>query len=185
MSKDVDIDGLHIVFYPHPSLRVKAKDIEQVDDTVRAVAAKMLELMHEARGIGLAAPQVNLPWRLFVANVPDQTDGDRVYINPVLTDPQGPVEREEEGCLSLPDIRGDITRPGGITITALDLEGREFTETADDLLARCWQHETDHLDGKLIIDRMNRMDRLANRRKIKQLELDYELANTQIEGFSL
>ncbi|MFG0252616.1 MAG: peptide deformylase [Phycisphaerales bacterium JB038] len=181
MNSDVDASGLSIVFYPHPALRQKAVEIGNIDAKVRAVAARMLELMHEANGIGLAAPQVDLGWRLFVANVPDQTDGDRVYINPVLCEANGPSEVMEEGCLSLPGIHGDIRRSYQITIKALDLQGRPFTERADDLLARCWQHEVDHLDGRLIIDRMGQMDRLGNRKKLKELEVDYKLSRESVE----
>jgi peptide deformylase len=183
MNSDVDPASLRIVFYPHPSLRRRCVEIERIDDTVRAVARRMLELMHDAEGIGLAAAQVDVPWRLFVANVPEQTDGDRVYINPVLTDAESGVESMEEGCLSLPGIRGEIRRPPEITITAMNLDGESFTETADDLLARCWQHEVDHLDGRLIIDRMNQMGRLASRRKLKDLEAEYRAAQQPVEGF--
>ncbi len=183
MNSDVDPRSLSIVSYPHPSLRRPGVQISEIDAAVRAVAERMLDLMHEAEGIGLAAPQVDLAWRLFVANVPDQTDGDRVYINPVLSEPEGPIESAEEGCLSLPGIRGEVRRPPRITITALDLEGNEFRETADDLLARCWQHEVDHLDGRLIIDRMNQMGRLASRRKLKDLEAEYRLSQQPVEGF--
>jgi peptide deformylase len=181
MNSDVDASSLSIVYYPHPALRRKAVEVASIDDNVRAVAARMLELMHDANGIGLAAPQVDLAWRLFVANVPDQTDGDRVYLNPVLSEPAGPSEVMEEGCLSLPGIHGDIRRSFQITITAQDLQGRTFTETADDLLARCWQHEVDHLDARLIIDRMGQMDRLGNRKKLKELELDYRLSSESVE----
>jgi peptide deformylase len=141
----------------------------------------MLRIMVESEGIGLAAPQVGLSWRLFVVDVPENerrkaegelptaTRGPVVYINPVLT-LRGPVEPAEEGCLSLPDIRGEVLRPPVVTITALDLEGKPFTQTATGLLARCWQHENDHLDGVLIIDRMTPPSRLRNRAMVRALE---------------
>jgi peptide deformylase len=146
------------------------------------VAEAMVRIMREAEGIGLAAPQVGLDWRMFVADVPEgekrsasgeppsATNGPVVYINPVLSKPTGPVEPYEEGCLSLPEIRGDVLRPPAITITALDLEGQEFTQTATGLLARCWQHEFDHLDGVLIIDKMTAPYRIKNRSAIRDLE---------------
>ncbi|NJL31055.1 MAG: hypothetical protein HC898_05195 [Phycisphaerales bacterium] len=87
-----------------------------------------------------------------------------------LVNPAGKTDEREEGCLSLPDITGLIRRPAAITITALDLEGQEFILTSAELPARIWQHETDHLDGVLIVDRMAPMDRLANEKKLRDLE---------------
>lgn len=184
--------SLRIVHYPDPALRQKARPIAAVTEEVRAVAARMIDLMREAEGIGLAAPQVGLAWRMFVVEIPPtssdspspgpirtpiaaelpatHTDGPRVYINPRFSHPLGSPEPYEEGCLSLPDIRGDVLRPPSITITALDLDGREFTQTGAGLLARCWQHEMDHLDGVLIIDRMTQMSRIKNRAAVRDLE---------------
>lgn len=178
----VDPASLAIVNYPDPVLRKRAAPIAKVTDEVRRVAARMVELMHEAEGIGLAAPQVGLSWRMFVVHVPESegrsasgltpsaTRGPVVYVNPVLSDPQGELEPYEEGCLSLPDVRGDVIRPTIITMTALDLEGQSFSTTGSGLLARCWQHEYDHLDGVLIIDRMTQMSRLKNRSAVRDLE---------------
>ena len=161
---------LEIVHYPAPVLRKKAKPVTAITDEVRAVAQRMLELMHAEPGVGLAATQVGLSWRLFVACTTGDPKDDRVYINPVLSDPGKELEDSEEGCLSLPDIRGQIRRPKRITLTAQDLDGNSVTLTADDLAARVWQHEIDHLDGVLIIDRMPPMDRLANQKQIRDLE---------------
>lgn len=180
----VDPSLLTIRVYPDPSLREKAREIEVVTDEVRAVAERMIELMYEAEGIGLAAPQVGLPWRMFVAHVSparideeEETNGlmwsqpePEVYINPVLSRMEGDLEPYEEGCLSLPEIRGDVRRPPVITIEATDLEGNRFTQRGAGLLARCWQHEYDHLDGVLIIDRMTPMSRLKNKSRVRDLE---------------
>ncbi len=163
-------EHLHIVHYPAPVLRDKAEPIAEVSDAVRAVAQRMLELMHEARGVGLAAPQVGLSWRLFVANPTGEADDDRVYINPELTGASRHTDRAEEGCLSIPDVRAPITRPLAITIHATDLAGQPFSQTSDQLLARIWQHETDHLDGVLILDRMTPADKRVNRRAIEALQ---------------
>jgi peptide deformylase len=130
----------------------------------------MLDLMHEAPGVGLAAPQVGLPIRLFVANETGEPEDDKVFINPTLRDPSEETEPYSEGCLSLPDITAQITRPIGITIDATDLDGALFSLTSDTLAARIWQHENDHLDGITIIKRMNPMDRLTNQRAIRLLE---------------
>lgn len=167
----INVSKLKIVLYPDPILRKKAGPVEAVTDEVRAVALRMIELMHEAEGVGLAAPQVGLPWRMFVANSrQDVHEPDLVYINPVLSNPTGVPEPREEGCLSIPDVVGDVWRPTNITINALNLEGQAFTMTEDQPLARVWQHEIDHLDGILIIDRFTQMTRLANRKTIRALE---------------
>src|SRR5688572_19952586 len=178
----IDASTLFIVNYPAPVLRKKAAPVPAVTDEVRAVAMRMIQLMREAEGIGLAAPQVGLPWRLFIAHVPPEegrsTDSDpptanrepRVYINPIITKPEGALVTYSEGCLSLPDIRGDVARPPIVTITATNLDGKEFSERGAGLLARCWQHEVDHLDGVLIIDRMSQISRLKNKSAIRDLE---------------
>jgi|SRR6185295_15059053 len=185
----VDVSKLAIVKYPAKVLRVATPPLASITPEVRAVAARMIELMYEAEGVGLAAPQVGLSWRLFVADVPAQeqdprrspdddpptaTRGPVVYINPRLSIPIGALEPYEEGCLSLPDIRGDVLRPPGITITATDLDGNSFSQSGGGLLARCWQHETDHLDGVLIIDKMTQIFRMKNRAAIRDLERDAE-----------
>lgn len=166
----VDPATLAIVHYPQSVLREKTRPIESVDDQVRAVARRMIELMHEAPGIGLAAPQVGLPWRLFVANPTGNPEDDRVYINPHLELHPGDKASSDEGCLSLPNITVEVTRPTRVTITATDLQGERFEETSDQLLARIWQHEFDHLEGVLIIDKMSLMDKMANKRALRELE---------------
>lgn len=166
----VRVESLAIVNYPHPVLREKAQPIEQVDDEVRAVAQRMIELMHQAPGVGLAAPQVGLPWRMFVANPTGEEGDDRVYINPEIVELTGGNAARDEGCLSLPNITVEVTRPAGAKIHATGLDGEAFEDAADELLARIWQHEYDHLDGVLIIDKMSPMDRMANKRAIRELE---------------
>lgn len=181
----VDAAALRLVRYPAPILRQRSKPIPEVTDEVRAVAHRMFELMAKHEGIGLAANQVGLDWRLFVAHVPPtegsserSTTSDPVtataepvaYINPVLSEPERDLDPFEEGCLSLPEIAGEVRRPSAITITALDLDGKEFTMRAAGLLARCWQHEMDHLDGVLILDRMTPLSRMKNRSAVRDLE---------------
>jgi peptide deformylase len=173
---------LRLVVFPAPVLRRRGQPIEQVTDEVRAVAARMVEVMRAHEGIGLAAPQVGLSWRLFVVDVPEQegrsasgdpptaTRGPTVFINPVLVEYEGAAEAFEEGCLSLPEIRGDVLRPPIVTVRALGLDGKEFVLRAGGLLARCVQHEYDHIEGVLIIDRMTQMSRLKNRAKVRALE---------------
>lgn len=166
----MDVSSLHILHYPHPALRRRAEPVETVTDEVLAVARRMLELMHAAPGVGLAAPQIGLSWRLFVANPTGEPADDRVFVNPEIVDPSRDVAPMEEGCLSLPDVRGEVRRPIRATVRATGLDGEAFELTSDALPARVWQHETDHLDGVLILDKMAPMDRLANRRTLKALE---------------
>lgn len=162
---------LQILHYPAPQLRCRAEPIEKVDGFIKAVAARMIELMREANGLGLAAPQVGLAWRMFITN--GQEDGpDRVYINPTITFVDTELVLREEGCLSVPGVNVELRRPRAATINAQDLTGKKFELTDHELLARVWQHELDHLDGVLIIDKMSPMDRLATRKILKELEAD-------------
>jgi peptide deformylase len=178
----VDSANLRIVTYPDPALREKAEPVAEITPEAQAVARRMIELMREAEGIGLAAPQVGLGWRLFVCDVPpaedrpldsdppQATDGPIVCFNPELSDFSDDLESYEEGCLSLPEIVGDVRRPAEVTLTATGLDGERFTRRLGGLLARCAQHEIDHLDGVLIIDKMQQLSRMKNRRAIKELE---------------
>ncbi len=178
----IDPTHLGIVHYPAKVLRTRAEEITTVNDEVQQVARRMIELMHAEQGIGLAAPQVGLSWRMFIACVPageGRSDDDElpssctapmVCINPVISDPEGPLEPYDEGCLSLPDITGEVRRPRMVTLSALDIEGQPFSIQGTGLLARCWQHELDHLDGILILDRMSQLSRLKNRAAIRDLE---------------
>lgn len=166
----VDVEKLRLVFYPDPVLRRRAQPIEAITDEVRRVAHRMIEIMREAPGVGLAAPQVGLSWRMFVARPGDDDERDYVFINPVLTSPSRQVSDYEEGCLSLPNIKAVVRRPKAVTIQALDLEGQPIQLTSDELPGRIWQHEYDHLEGVLILDRMSEMERIANRQAIKDLE---------------
>jgi len=165
----VNVEQLRIVSYPDPVLRQKAAPVDPADPTVRAVAARMIELMHEAEGVGLAAPQVGLSWRLFVTNGRDADPVDRVYFNPRLELGRDEWGTEEEGCLSLPGIHVKVRRPSGVRIEAVGLDGEAFALEDDGFLARIWQHENDHLDGVLIIDRMSPIDRLATRKVLREM----------------
>ena len=166
----LDVARLEILQYPDPVLRTVARPVDSIDGTVRAVAARMIGLMHDADGAGLAAPQVGLPWRMFVIRG-DDDHPDRVHVNPKLVDLGGDRTVCPEGCLSLPGVTVDIRRSMIATLTCLDLEGRSVTLTTTDLPARIWQHEMDHLNGVLIIDKMTPMDRIATRKLLKELEV--------------
>jgi peptide deformylase len=140
---------------------------------LRNVVAEMFELMYEHEGVGLAANQVDLPYRLFIANPegsPDAKDTEHVFINPVLSLPRGQSE-DDEGCLSIPGVYAPVIRNETVRIQAYDLAGNEFTAELSGLMARILQHETDHLDGKLFIDRLSPTQLAAIRDKLEEFEL--------------
>ena len=165
---------LSILTYPDPRLRVAAKPVTRFDDDLKAIVARMFELMREEQGVGLAAPQVGLDFRLFVANHTGEPQDDRVAINPTLVDADG-TEPGEEGCLSLPKIRAEIDRFVTLTLNAQDIDGKPYSVTASGFEARVWQHEFDHLNGVMIIDRMPFSAKMAARKQLRQLEADFKL----------
>jgi peptide deformylase len=164
---------LKIINYPDPRLRKVSVPVTLFDASLADFAARMIQLMKEARGVGLAAPQVGQNIRLFVMNATGEEADTRVYVNPVLTEGEG-EEEGEEGCLSLPQINAKIWRSRTLRMRAKDLAGNPIDETADEYIARIWQHETDHLDGTLIIDRMGPVARLAARRVLKELKQKWD-----------
>jgi peptide deformylase len=148
---------MQIVHYPHPSLRWKSSEVTRVDAKLRAVVKEMFTRMYAAQGIGLAANQVALPLRLFVMNPtgdPAQPDAELVFINPEIITRKG-SNLAEEGCLSLPDLYAEVRRAEEITIEAFDLKGQGFEVTLDELPARVAQHEYDHIEGVLFVDRVS------------------------------
>ena len=170
MSLDKEqINNLEIIHYPHPVLQQVASKIETLDETVEQLALKMIDLMHQNRGVGLAGNQVAVALRIFVANPTGEEGDDRVFINPQIEETSQWAE-QEEGCLSVPQIYTKIRRHRKLVVTATDLNGNTFETAGEDLLARVVQHEIDHLDGKTILDRMSKVARLSNRRQIKYLE---------------
>ena len=171
---NVDVDNLQIIKYPDPRLRKTCAEITDFNGQVEAVAAKMLQLMHEGNGVGLAGPQVGLPWRIIVCNhTPDRPENDLVAINPVFEDLEGAVVGEE-GCLSVPHVTVMVRRAQKCTMRAFDVHGNPYTVRGEDLPARIWQHETDHLTGRMIVDYQSPADEIANRRQLKELEDQYQ-----------
>ena len=152
---------MEIVHYPHPALRWKSKPVREINARLRTVVREMFELMYQSKGIGLAANQVALPYRVFIINVGgerDAADEEHVFINPEIVSRKGSVEGEE-GCLSLPELYGQVRRAEEIVVEAFDLKGRPFEMSLTELPGRVVQHETDHLDGVLFPDRMNEIAR--------------------------
>jgi len=165
---------VEISTYPDPALRKKAAVVEEITDEVAERAREMLELMYEKRGVGLAAPQVGWSVQLCVMNpTPDDRSNEMVCINPVLAEGSG-EEVAEEGCLCLPEVRGNVRRFAKVTCRWYDLKGRRREMTTDGLLARIFQHEIDHLQGRLITDRMTPASRLAVRGRLKELEREHK-----------
>jgi peptide deformylase len=156
--------------YGDPVLRMRAQEVETFDDELLRVTERMIELMHDADGVGLAATQIGVLRRFFVFHDADQ---DRVLVNPVVTVSSSRVETDEEGCLSLGSVRVDVERPVEVTITGADAHGNPVTLELDGLAARVVQHEVDHLDGILIIDRA---DAASRREALRQLRPRLQLA---------
>jgi peptide deformylase len=167
--------SLEIIQYPHPTLRHRSKSIKKVDAELRTIVAEMFELMYRHEGVGLAANQVNLPYRLFVTNSegdPQVKEAEQVFINPVLSKGRG-QEEAEEGCLSIPEVRAPVVRKESIHVQAYDLQGNEIEGDIDGFLARILQHETDHLDGTLFIDRLASAQLADIKDNLYEFELDF------------
>lgn len=160
---------LQLVVYPHPVLKRRAADVTQFDEWLPGVAARMKQVMIENKGVGLAAPQVGLALRMFVWSPEGQLQETQVYVNPIFSQQNG-EEEGEEGCLSLPDIRTKVMRFTKLHVDALDQFGHPISADLDGFPARIVQHENDHLEGILLLDRMGPVAKLANRKKIKEME---------------
>jgi peptide deformylase len=173
---------MKIVHYPHPALRHPAQPVASIDKQLHLYIGEMKDLMYEARGLGLAAPQVALPFQLLVMNVtgdPKQPEQEEVFLNPQIVERKG-TQEDEEGCLSFPGLYQKIRRAKTIKIRAYDLKGQTVERVVSDLEARAWQHEIDHLNGVLFIDMMGPIARLAARSSVKSFEREFRRA--QAEG---
>jgi peptide deformylase len=174
---------MKIVHYPHPALRHPGKSVLSIDKPLRLQIGQMMECMYEAKGLGLAAPQVALPFQLLVMNITgdaNQKDKEEVYINPVIVERKGVID-DEEGCLSFPGLFQNIRRAKTIKIKAYDLKGQQVVKTVSDLEARAWQHEIDHLNGVLFIDKMGLIGKFASRGAIKDFERQFKEAQERGE----
>ena len=166
-------DALRVVRYPDPRLREMCTPVETVNDDVRALAERMLELMFDSTGVGLAAPQVGVTVRLLVASPTFERTDRLCLINPRIIAEDG-WDEQEEGCLSFPGIYCKIRRRRDIAVETLDLDGRLVRHELEGFAARVVQHEVDHLDGRLFVDRMSQIAKLANRKALKQLEAEFK-----------
>ncbi|MDR2746963.1 MAG: peptide deformylase [Treponema sp.] len=144
---------MDIITLGNDLLRQKAEQIKPIGEEYKKIAAEMIDALHEGKGVGLAGPQVGLMKRIFVVHV--ERDIPRVFINPTITMTSQEQIKYEEGCLSIPGIYADVTRPESIQVQAWNERGRPFTLDADGILARVILHEYDHLEGTLFIDRLS------------------------------
>lgn len=174
---------MKIVHYPHPALRHAGRPVTSIDKDFHLNVGRMKELMYEARGLALAAPQVALPFQFLVMNItgdPNQPDKEEVFINPRIVERKG-IQEGEEGCLSFPGLYQDVRRAKSIKVQAYDLQGRLVERMASDLEARAWQHEIDHLNGVLFIDMMGPLARFAARKSLKNFEKLFRAAQEKGE----
>jgi len=173
---------LEVLQFPDPRLREKAQPVAQgeIDDALRKLAADMAETMYDEPGIGLAATQVGVAKRLIVMDLDWTDEGERrprMLLNPEIVLRSGKAISEMEGCLSVPDFKSDVERDARVVVRARTLDWEEVEFDASELEAYCFQHEIDHLDGVLFIDRVSKLKRdLYVRRRKKQLRREQEEA---------
>ena len=158
-----------IVHWPAPVLLKGTKPVEQVDDDLRDTVKNMAELMIRLRGVGLAAPQVGIAKRFMLVSESGEPDDVTVVINPEILSKAG-TEEMEEGCLSFPGMYGDIDRATKIEVRYRDLDWVEKSMSLEGFLARVFQHEFDHLNGVVFVDRMSSSDKMKNRQKLDELK---------------
>ena len=169
---------MEILKYPDPFLRHRTKEVPEITDEVRDQVRQMFETMYAAHGVGLAASQVGWDARVFVQNVTGEPDGEEVHVNPEVVETTGEVD-DEEGCLSIPGVRAKIVRAQDILIRSTGLDGQPQEVRHVDLAARAVQHEIDHLDGMLFIQRLRPSDRIRIRRQLKDLEREYKIRQSE------
>jgi peptide deformylase len=155
---------LDILVYPNPVLRAPSVEVAEFDEKLKHLVADMWETMYYSKGVGLAAPQIGIPIKLFVS---DWEGNKRVLANPKIIETEG-AETSNEGCLSFPGIYEDVTRPNRIRILFQDENGEQRDEVIEGYLARVYSHETDHLNGKLMIDHLSSLKRAFLRKKMNR-----------------
>ncbi len=173
---------LPILRYPDPFLRQKAEPVRTINGELRQLAADMIETMHEANGVGLAAPQVGKSVRMVVVDFDPENFEPRVLINPVIVRRSRKKETSDEGCLSLPGVRSKVKRALGVTCETQNLDGDIVEYHVEGLTARAVQHELDHLDGMLFVDKVGPSDKISIKDELAELEYAFE--NLNVEDFS-
>jgi peptide deformylase len=165
---------MRIHCYPDPVLRRQAEDVEVIDEKLLDFAQEMVEEMYRSDGVGLAAPQVGRGLRLIAVDTSKEHNAPRVFLNPAITRRSKETESGEEGCLSLPGLHATVKRALAVTVEAQDLEGRWLTIEAEGFAARVFQHEIDHLEGVLFVDKVGPAAKFSLRGDLKRLEEAYE-----------
>lgn len=167
---------LPIIKLGHPSLRKVAEPVSEFDEALAELADNMIDTMEANEGIGLAGPQVNILKRIFVIDLSliDETLAPQAYINPEILSVDG-LGTMEEGCLSIPDVRADVDRPYALKVAYQTLAGERVEEAIDDLLARVFQHELDHLDGVLFIDKLPQIQRKLLEPQLRKIRSSHSL----------
>lgn len=162
---------MEIVTYPEEVLRREAEPIDEIDQEIRDLADKMTEVMFKAEGVGLAAPQIGVGKRLIVVNLEDDF---RVLVNPELVERSDEEEAEQEGCLSVPGPEAPVNRAVSVVVKGTDLDGNEVELTREGLAARVFQHEIDHINGKLFIDHLSQVERSVTLREYRKQQEEKE-----------
>ncbi|NVK23776.1 MAG: peptide deformylase [Gammaproteobacteria bacterium] len=158
---------LNVLRFPDERLRTVAKEITQVDDTIKTLIDDMFETMYDENGVGLAATQVDQHVRMFVLDVSENGDEPHVFINPVIVEKEG-MMINEEGCLSVPHCYAKVERAEKVTVEALNKDGEKYQLEAEGLKAICIQHELDHLNGKLFVDYLSPLKRDRIKKKLEK-----------------
>ena len=163
--------NLNILKYGSDTLRKVAEPVEEITDEIRQIAEDMLKAMYVSNGVGLAGPQVGISKRIITVdeNPYDSSSKPRVLINPEIVESEGQLETDE-ACLSVPEVRGGVKRAEKVTVEALNLDGEKVRIEATELLARVLQHEIDHLDGILFIDRLGRIRHQMIKKQLRKIE---------------
>jgi len=176
MSEELEFD---LTLYPEPVLRKEAAPVEAFDDDLAATVAAMYRRMYASKGVGLAAPQVGIKQRILVINPSgeaEQEGEELTLVNPRITELFGAETTMEEGCLSFPGIYAEVVRPDGCKVTAQDVDGKELELEFEGFASRVIQHEYDHLQGILLVDRMSPADKLRHRGALDELIARYKAA---------
>lgn len=177
------MQSMKIVHYPHPALRFKAKPLTSIDKEFNLRVGRMFELMYEAKGLGLAANQVAIPHQFLVLNItgdPEQKDKEEIFINPVIVERKGTID-DNEGCLSFPGLYQRVRRAKSVKVQAYNIKGEPVEIEASGLAARAWQHEIDHLNGVLFVDKMSLVSRIASKNSLAEMEAEFRHAQEKGE----
>lgn len=177
MTRTLEFD---LTLYPDPVLRKPSEDVLAFDDELQAIVTAMFERMRKSNGVGLAAPQVGLKKRILVLNPSGKPEDDLVLVNPTLVERTGEPTLFEEGCLSFPGVYAEIKRPARCRVKAFTVKGEAIDQVHEGFVARIIQHEYDHLEGVLLVDRMSPADKLANKAKLEDLVAGYKRKQAQV-----